>query len=495
MPGKRIKTQQVKIYMESRREGKTQVTAAAKAGMSERTGRTIEQEQRSINRQRNWRTRKDPFASVWVTELVPRLEQCPDLSALTCLEYLQERYPGQYPDQCLRTLQRRVKRWKAEHGPSKEVMFKQDYPPGKQGLSDFTHLKGVEITVKGEKLPHILYHFRLRYSGWSHLKVVLGGESFTALTEGLQEALWRLGGSPQEHRTDSLAAAYKNLSDEAKLDVTDRYANFCEHYGMTPTRNNKGRSHENGAIESPHGHVKRRIEQALMLRESTDFDNVEAYQNFLDKVVRQHNARNAKALSVERPSLTPLPESQAADYTEVAVKVTSSSTICVKHSTYSVPSRLIGECLRVHVYDSRLVCYLGARQVCDLTRVHSRTQRARNIDYRHVYESLQRKPGAFRHSQIRDDLLPTEAYHQIWHSADSRMESQMACRYIVGCLALAAQYDCEAELSDYVISHDLPTLDVLRKRFGGPLVEPPQIQVKQHSLSDYDSLGGEICKA
>jgi hypothetical protein len=114
---------------------------------------------------------------------------------------------------------------------------------------------------------------------------VLGGESFSALAEGLQAALWRLGGAPLEHRTDSLSAAFKNLSLEAQEDLTERYEALCRHYAMVATRNNRGRSHENGAVESPHGHIKRRIAQALLLRGSADFASLEDNRQWLDALV------------------------------------------------------------------------------------------------------------------------------------------------------------------------------------------------------------------
>ena len=161
-------------------------------------------------------------------------------------------------------------------------MFPQIHAPGHQGLSDFTKLKGTVITIRGAVLAHLLYHFRLAYSGWCHVRVVQGGESFTALAEGLTEALERLGGVPAEHRTDSLAAAYRNLDPDTGNDITERYKALCRHYGMDASRNNRGRGHENGSIESPHGHVKRRIRQHLALRGSADFDSVADYQAFLN---------------------------------------------------------------------------------------------------------------------------------------------------------------------------------------------------------------------
>jgi hypothetical protein len=280
MPGQWITNRQVEIYMIARKCSHTQLVGAAKAGISERRGRDIEHGHRTDPRQkqRQWRTRSDPLAEVWQSECVPLLESEPMLQAMTLLEYLQEHHEGQFTDNLLRTLQRRVKKWKALHGPEKEVMFRQRHEPGCLGLSDFTELKGVIILIQNKPLTHRLYHFRLAFSHWSHLKVILGGESYTALAEGLQEALWRLGGSPLEHRTDSLSAGFKNLSAEACQDITTRYETLCSHYTMVATRNNPGAKHENGCVESPHGHLKRRIQQALLIRGSNDFKSVLDYQ-------------------------------------------------------------------------------------------------------------------------------------------------------------------------------------------------------------------------
>lgn len=202
MPGKLITIKQVEIYMMARKTRCAQILAAAKAGISERSGREIESgERRPGDMVRSWQTREDPLLNVWEDDLVPLLSKTPELTPITLLELLQQNYPEQYPDSVLRTLQRRVKKWKALFGPEKEVMFRQEHEPGRLGLSDFTILKNITVTINGESLKYLLYHFRLAYSGWSYMKVTLGGESYTALAEGLQEALWRLGGSPREHRT------------------------------------------------------------------------------------------------------------------------------------------------------------------------------------------------------------------------------------------------------------------------------------------------------
>ena len=134
------------------------------------------------------------------------------------------------------------------------------------GLSDFTEMGDLAVTIAGTSLDHRLYHFRLAYSGFEHAHVILGGESYVALAEGLQNALWALGGAPLEHRSDSLSAAFRNLGQDTQDDLTRRYHELCAHYGMTPSRNNTGVAHENGSIESAHGHLKRVLEDALLLR-------------------------------------------------------------------------------------------------------------------------------------------------------------------------------------------------------------------------------------
>jgi transposase InsO family protein len=487
--------------MNGKKQGQTQVQAGAKAGMSERTGQRIDSGRISAQekKERHWRTRKDPFEEVWDSEVVPLLEKQPALDATTLFEDLQDRHQGRFGNAKKRTFQRRVKAWKALHGADKDVMFRQVQEPGRQGLSDFTQLKTVVVTIDGEALAHRLYHFRLAFSGWSHLKVVLGGESYTALAEGLQEALWRLGGAPREHRSDSLSAAYKNLTADEQEDLTERYEALCAHYGMKPTRNNRGLGHENGAVESPHGHIKRRIEQALLLRGSVDFESVDAYRVWLDGIVRRFNRRCGEALEIERAQLNALPPRRTTDFTEQVVPVTTSSTIEVKRVLYTVPSRLIGERLRLHIFDERIEGYIGSTQAVTLPRVYalSHERRARCIDYRHVIASLSRKPQAFRYSQLRDELLPNATYRQIWADLDARLEPRAACKRIVGILALAARADCERALGAYLLQRlgagKVPSLLDLERRFEPRNEErsPDGLLSRggfQHPLALYDAL-------
>ena len=500
MSGKHITQPQVRLYMSGRKQGQTQTLASAKAGMSERTGQRIDSGRIGAmeKTERGWRTRKDPFEEVWESEVVALLEKQPALDATTLFEDLQDRHQGKFGNGKKRTFQRRVKAWKALHGPDKEVMFRQVQEPGRQGLSDFTQLKGVTVTIAGEPLEHRLYHFRLAYSSWSHLTVVLGGESFSALAEGLQEALWRLGGAPLEHRTDSLSAAFKNLSVEAQRDLTERYEALCAHYGMTATRNNRGVSHENGAVESPHGHIKRRIAQALLLRGSADFATVEEYRQWLDALVGRFNRRCSEALAVERGKLQALPARRTTDYSEQVVAVTTSSTIEVKRVLYSVPARLIGERLRLHIFDDRIEAFVGSTRAVTLARVYALNHdRARCIDYRHLIAALVRKPQAFRYSQLREDLLPNATYRAIWQHLDGHLEARAACKRIVGILALAARADCEQALGAYLLERidtgDIPSVHALELCFesacnASATLDLDALHSAQHPLCLYDSL-------
>lgn len=482
--------------MNSRSEGKTQVTASCIAGISERSGRKIDKDELIPweERRRNWRTRQDPFEDVWEEVIVPMLKETPSLTALTLFEYLQKLYRGEYPDSKLRTFQRRVKTWRALHGEEKEVMFRQNQEVGRMGLSDFTKLKGAEIRIDGKPLKHLLYHFRLAFSGWCDVKVVLGGESYTALSEGLQNALWKLGGVPNEHRSDSLSAAYRNLSKDAAEDITQRYEALCVHYGMKATRNNRGKGHENGAVESPHGHLKRRIKQGLLLKGNSDFDSVKTYQNWLNSITKEINGRKRDRIEMERSHLKRLPLVRTSDYTEKVVTVTSSSTITVRRVLYTVPSRLIGETLRLHIFNDRIEGYVGTCKTVTLERKYApdNNQRSRSVNYRHVVGSLERKPQAFRYSQIRDELLPDERYREIWQWLDQKLEARAACKMIVGILALAHRFDCEQELGDYLVTrkqdNKMPVLHELQDRFGKKSAKIPNLEIKSSSVSDYDHL-------
>ena len=476
------------------RRNKSQALAAAKAGISERSARRIDgaTERPSQNPRRYWRSRVNPFALVWDSEVVPLLKQTPTLMAVTLLRKLQDDHPDQFHDGLLRTLQRHVRQWRALEGPPKEVFFPQEYAPGHRGLSDFTAMGELCITIAGMAFVHLLYHFVLAFSRWEHVEVVEGGESFEALSKGLQNALWQAGGTPREHRSDSLSAAFKNLTEEQ--DFTVRYAALLDHYGMTGTRNNRGLSHENGSVESSHRYLKEALEQALLLRGHRDFDDRAAYDAFVRETVMRRNRRNAAAFRIEREQLCPLPVRRTTDFVEDEARVTRCGTFTVRAILYSAPSRLIGHRLKVRLYGDRLECYLSGALVLTLargTRAPGQS-RGRMLDYRHFIDSLKRKPQAFKGLAFRDALFPREAYRQIWAQLEAQLPQRQACQTIVALLEMAARDGVEAVLAErleaLLLTGELPDLKRLREEFAPRRVELPQVTVLIPPASRYDAL-------
>ena len=498
MSGQRINSKQIQIYLKAREIGCTQETSAAKGGFSVRTGRRIEtgEHQPQKGKARDWRTREDPLESVWESELKPLLISQPQLRPMTLWEYLQEKYPGQYGRSILRTLQRRVRQWKATSGPPKEVMFTQEHQPGELGLSDFTHFKQATITINGKPLKHLLYHYRLAYSGWQYVQVIQGGESFVALSQGLQNALTLSGGSPHLHRTDSLSAAYRNLGKKTAEDLTHNYQGLCQHYQMCPTRNNRGKSHENGSIESPHGHFKRRLHQALLLRNSCDFDSIESYQQLIAKTVQRLNISSESKWQQEKVFLQPLPAHKFPDYEVLSVRVTCHSTITVRCILYTVPSQLIGHRLTLHLYHDHLDVFVGNQLVIELPRIYvsedSYKRRARCVDYRHVVDSLRIKPRAFLQCRWQQDLLPDGNYRRIWLLLRQQFVPEQACRLMVESLYIAAKQDKETAVAQWLmieLQQQTLTLSRLQRHFCPPPLSPrKELLFSQHSLSNYDQL-------
>jgi transposase InsO family protein len=431
---------------------------------------------------------------VWDTEVVPLLKSTPGLRPVAVFDELRRRHP-EIGAGIRRTLERRIRTWRALNGAEQDVIFRQEHPPGRLGLSDFTAMGDRGVTIAGVLLDHRLYHFRLAFSGWEYAHVVLGGESFVALAEGLQNALWVLGCAPLQHRSDSLSAAFRNLDADTRQDQTRRYEALCAHYGMEPTRNNRGLAHENGSIESPHGHLKQAIEDALLLRGSRDFDTLEAYRRFLAELVGRRNARLEKRLAVERPVLQPLPDRRTTDYEETIVTVTSTSGFTLRKVFYSVPSRLIGHRLRVRLYDDRLECFLGATPVMTLRRgrPHPGGKHGHVVDYRHIIHALRRKPMALLNLVYREQLFPRPAYQRAFEALLEGLGEKRACRTMVGLLALAHERACEAELAQAIAAEleagRLPDLDSLDRRFAPDPAAIPEITIAAVPLHLYDELG------
>nr|WP_242684362.1 IS21 family transposase [Paraburkholderia hospita] len=484
----------MRLYMRYRlKEGPAQ--AAARAGFSAATGYRIEQDRRLPSQKKAPRERRraDPLAAIFDAEIVPLLQSAPGIRPVAVLDEMLRRHPD-LSRNVRRTLERRIRDWRALHGKERDVVFRQVHEPGRLGLSDFTEMDSLGVTVAGVALEHRLYHFRLACSGFEHAHVILGGESYVALAEGLQNALWALGGAPREHRSDSLSAAFRNLERDVRDDLTTRYEALCVHYGMQPTRNNRGIAHENGSIESPHGHLKSAVRDALLLRGSNDFAELEAYRRFLDEIVGRINARNGKRIEAERALLQPLPAQRTSDYEETRVYVSSTGGFVLRKVFYTVPSRLIGHRLRVRLYDDRLELFLGNTALMTLQRGRPgpNGKHGHVINYRHIIHALRRKPMALLNLVYRDQVFPREAYRLTFERLREQLPERAACKTMVELLSLAHERNCEAQLAQALQQclddGQLPDLDALDSRFASKPAAVPQVHVQLASLRDYEAL-------
>jgi len=410
--------------------------AALRAGMDPKTARKYRRLGRlpsEVKRMdRNWRTRADPFADVW-PQLEEQLRLNPGLEAKTLFADLQRRFPGRFADGQVRTFQRRVKRWRAEQGPPREVFFAQVHHPGRLCASDFTHCTDLRVTISGTPFEHLVYHFVLTYSNWE-AGTVCFAESYESLSDGLQNALWELGGVPQLHRTDRLTAAVPPGTSGASF--TERYRALLRHYGLQGQAIQAAQAHENGDAEQSHHQFKRALEQALLLRGSRDFDSRLAYEAFLRQLLGQLNAGRQQRLAEELPLLRPLPARRLESCKRRRVRVDSGSTIHVEGNTYSVASRLIGERVEARVYAERVEVWYGQRCVEELPRLRGRGKH--RIAYRHVIDWLVRKPGAFADYRYRADLFPSSRFRLAYDTLLGQQPERAAREYL-GILHLAAR--------------------------------------------------------
>ena len=258
------KDTEIRLYLQERKKGMTQRVAAARAGIGERTARKYERAAAlpsQLKRLHDWKTRIDPFEEDWPW-VVSQLERDPALQGSTLFALLCERHPDRYRPTQVRTLQRHIQQWRVLHGPDREVMFAQQHIPGERGQSDFTHMEDLGVTIAGVPFPHLVHHFVLTYSNVEAVSICFS-ESFEALAEGIEKALWQIGGVPKQHRTDHLSAAVKNAGKAQAKDWTARYAALMAHYGMQPTKNNVTIAHENGDVEQSHHQFKQAVDQAL----------------------------------------------------------------------------------------------------------------------------------------------------------------------------------------------------------------------------------------
>jgi len=434
----------------------------------------------------DWRTRSDPFAEVWPW-VAEQLSLNAGLEAKTLLEALQRAHPGRFADGQLRTLQRQVKRWRGLEGPGKEVFFAQVHHPGRLCQSDFSHMTKLGVTIGGRSFEHLVYHFVLTYSNWEAFTVCYS-ESFESLSEGLQNALWELGGVPQRHRTDRLSAAVANTS--CLEEFTQRYRGLLEHYGVAAEKTNPDSGNENGDVEQRHHRFKRAVDQALMLRGSRDFADVAAYVKFLKALADHLNRGRRSRFDEELKVIRRLPLARLEAVKLLVARVDCGSLIHVDRNAYSVNSRLIGQKVEVRLYVQHLEVWYGQKKVEELPRLRGRNQH--RVNYRHVIDWLVRKPGAFAGYRYQADLFPSSLFRVAYDRLKSQCAGNADKQYlkILELAARESQSLVEAaigHLADLEQAMSFETVEALVQS-GRRMAAPTVVRVDEVDLSAYDQL-------
>jgi hypothetical protein len=461
-----------------------QKTSAAKSGMCSKTARKYTKSQklpRDLKSSRDWSTRSDPFEKTWdsIEEL---LEESPTLEAKTILEDLILKDQTSHSMAHLRTLQRRIRDWRASKGPDQAIMFTQRYEPGQQSQSDFTCMNALKITLQQEKFDHLLFHFTLSYSSWSHV-TVCHSESFENLAGSFEEAVFALGGVAGEHRTDNLTAAF-NCKKTPRV-PTDKWQRLMDHYGITPSSNNPGVSNENGVVEKRHDVLKKKIDQALLLRGSRDFESLEGYADFVKQVVTTKNALNKSRISIEGPHLKRLPVDKWSAPKIYPVKVRSTSLVHINNKVYSVPSRLIGYDLKAFVYPEKIEIFYGNALIQTMSSLTP------HIDYRHLIDSLIRKPGAFERYKYQESFFPRPIFRSTYDLLKRHNPSRNPREYLE--ILKLAKLNGEETVSHalYLLleADEIPLSSCVKELLDLP-PKRPEVFVSQPSLGIYDALYG-----
>lgn len=416
-------------------QGEGLSVAAARAGMDEKTARKYVRHGKlpsECRPDRSWRTRLDAFEGVWPS-LADLLAVNPGLEAKTLFGHLQREAPGDFQDGQLRTLQRRVKQWRAVEGPAREVFFEQVHEPGKLCQSDFTHMSSLGVRIGREQFDHLIYHFVLTYSNWE-TGTICFSESFESLSHGLQNALWELGGVPLRHQSDRMSAAVHRMDHPEEF--TQKYRGLLGHYGLEGRKIQTGKANENGDVEQRHYRFKQAVDQALMLRGSRDFEDRAEYAQFLADLLAQLNAGRRDRLSEELKVLRSLPAVRVSAVRRVRSRVRGGSTIRVLRNVYSVPSRLIGEEVEARVGTEEIEVWYGQRKVEQFPRL--RGEGKHRIDYRHIIDWLVRKPGAFENYRYREELFPSSRFRMAYDHLGERRGPAAGTREYLKILHLSA---------------------------------------------------------
>jgi len=465
----------------------SQEAAAAKAGMSLRTARKHIKAGGQMGEVKQWKwrqTHKDAFAGVW-SELEAMLEIDAGLQSQTLMQWLIDQHPEQFHWGQLRTLQRRILKWRALKGPGQEVMFPQKHIPGKQSQSDWTDCNELRVEIDMQPFPHMLFHFMLPYSRWE-TAYISNSESFDNLTMGYMKAVAELGAVAEEHRTDNLTAAVKN--HESRHVFNERWVAFLNHYDVLPSKNNAGVSHENGSVEKSHDLFKNALDQALRLRGSRQFASVADYEKFIRRIIDQRNKGRKHRLVQELAVMQGLPTRDWNDPIEIHPTVTSFSTISVGKVVYSVPSRLIGRELKALVYPEAVRVFLADTLVQEMPRL---APGSRKINYRHIIAHLVRKPGAFANYQYREGLFPSVTFRQTYDVLTAKKPERADKEYlsILHFAAMAGEQNVEAALAALLEAKQLPLLAAVRDLVQGDYCgEVPPVYIASPDLCSYDVL-------
>lgn len=435
---------------------------------------------------RLWRTRRDPFEEDW-PGIIEKLKEQPRLQAKTLFDDLVAKHPGRYEPGQLRTLQRRMNQWRAEDGPDKDLFFPQEHRAGEAMQTDFTSMNSLAITIAGEPYEHLMCHSVLPYSDWSWGTPCLS-ESEAALRKSVPAALFRLGHKPKFHQTDNSSAATHRV-DKGKRAFNEDYLELMAHFGMEPRTIAIGKKEQNGDIEAGHGALKRYVDQQLMLRGNRDFATHDDYVGWLCQIFEARNRTRGKRLEEEFAVMDPLTASPVPEYSELRLRVSPGSTIRVKTNTYSVPSQLKDEWVKVRIFDERIEVYYADKLRVTLERLIGK-QRHR-INYRHVVPSMLRKAGAFRRYRFRDDLFPTETFRRCFEALDAALPERKADIEYLRILHLAAktmESEVERVLSGILASGVVPSAELVKAKVAPEQPAVPDLPAPTVELDTYDEL-------
>jgi hypothetical protein len=268
----------------------------------------------------------------------------------------------------------------------------------------------------------------------------------------VQSTLLQLGRVPRFHQTDNSSAATRLLKAEEREETDHRrrgytagYLELLDQYGIEPRTTHLNSPHENGDVESSNGGFKRAAEQHLLLRGSRDFDSIEAYEAFLHQVMEKRNRARQERLTEELAVMAPLPTATVITHHEERVPVSRGGLIRVLRNTYSVPTSLIGHKVTVRVHEWHLEVYYAGELVETLPRLIG--SRKHHVNYRHLIDTLLRKPGGFRNYRYHDDLFPSLVFRRAWEQLNQWYTSRKADLTYLRILHLAAR-TFESDVAD-----------------------------------------------